>query len=60
MKIPDAAMPHHSSGVLHHDLREGRAVILRHVRDLDRDAARDLFVYLGDIAVRVGHNCRIA
>jgi hypothetical protein len=42
------------SGILHHDLREGRAVILCHVRDLDRDTARDLFVHLGDVAVRVG------
>ena len=37
-----------------------RAVILRHVRDLDRDAARDLFVGPGDVAIRVGHYRRIA
>ena len=34
------------SGILHHDLGEHRAVTLRHFRNLDRDAARDLFTRL--------------
>jgi hypothetical protein len=47
-------------GILHHDFRERRTVILCHVRDLDRDAARDLFVCPGDGAVRVSYHRRIS
>jgi hypothetical protein len=43
------------SSTLNDNLREHCTMILRHVRNLDCDTARNLLVNFGDITVRISH-----
>ncbi len=47
-------------GTFNHNLREHCAVVLRHLSNHHRNTACHLLVLLGDLAIRISDNCRIA